>query len=62
LHAADPKSIKALPITPEDGIFVITFLFNEPLDKYGKDILEVAMNSTCMSNNNHMKTVELTSI
>ena len=62
LHAADSKSIKILPITPEDGISVIAFLFKELLDKYGEEILEVAMDLTCESCCSHTEKVDLTFI
>jgi hypothetical protein len=62
LRAADPESIKILPITIEDGISTLAFAFKEPLDKYGGEVLEVAMDSTCESCSSHMDTVELTTV
>jgi hypothetical protein len=62
LQAANPKYIKILPITTEDSISALAFAFKEPLNKYGKEVLEMAMDSTCGFFNGCAKTVYLTSV
>ena len=62
LKAADPKAIEVLPITTEDGISALAFVFKEPLEQYGGKVLEVAMDSTCQSCYYHLESVKLTSI
>jgi hypothetical protein len=47
LQAAGPSVIEGVPITIEDDISTIAFLFKENLDRYGEQTLEVAMDSTC---------------
>jgi hypothetical protein len=62
LWAADPKYIKNLPITTENSISALAFAFKEPLDKYGKEVLDMAMDSTCVSCNSCAETIYLTSV
>ena len=62
MKAADPNVIEVLPITTEDGISALAFVFKEPLEQYGGNILEVAMDSTCQFCRCHLEAVKLTSI
>lgn len=48
LEWLDGIDIDIIPIQPEDGMSTIVFGFREILDDYGKDIKEIAMDSTCM--------------
>ena len=61
LQATDPKLVKTLSITTEDGISALAFVFKEPLDQYGEEVLEVGMDSTCEHLCHCSVTVELTS-
>jgi hypothetical protein len=40
-------AIEIIPVHAEDGISVIAFGFKEIVDDYGKEITEIAMDSTC---------------
>ena len=41
--------VDIIPIALEDGIDAVAFTFKGILEDVGKDIVEVAMDSTCMS-------------
>ena len=47
LKAVDGMTIETIPIQVEDGIAALAFAFKEILDDFSKEILEIAMDSTC---------------
>lgn len=47
LTKMDGEEVEIIPITQEDGIHAIAFTFKDVLEKIGKQIIEIAMDSTC---------------
>lgn len=47
LAKMDGKEVEIIPVTQEDGIHAIAFTFKDVLEKIGKEVIEIAMDSTC---------------
>jgi len=50
LENLEGDRIEIIPVRTEDGISAIAFGFKEIVSDYGKEITEIAMDSTCLSN------------
>jgi hypothetical protein len=50
LENLEGDRIEIIPVRAEDGISAIAFGFKEIVSDYGKEITEIAMDSTCLSN------------
>lgn len=48
LKSMEGHKVNIIPVTLEDGIDAVAFTFKGVLEDVGKDIVEVAMDSTCM--------------
>ena len=48
LEHVDNIDIEIIPVPMEDGISLLTFNFKNILEDYGEEIVEIAMDSTCM--------------
>ncbi len=51
LKSVEDMETIIIPITSRPGIHAIAFAFKEPLEAIGQEVVEVAMDSTCMSLN-----------
>lgn len=49
LESMEGHKVEIIPVALEDGIEAVAFTFKGVLEDVGKDIVEVAMDSTCMS-------------
>ena len=50
LSRAEDININIIPTRVEDGISIIAFGLKEIVDKYGSEVTEIAMDSTCKFN------------
>ena len=47
LAKMDDEEVEIIPIIQEDGIHAIAFTFKDVLERIGRQVIEVAMDSTC---------------
>jgi hypothetical protein len=48
LERVDNVDIEIIPVPMEDGISSLAFNFKNILEDYGEEIIEIAMDSTCV--------------
>ena len=52
LSRADDLDVNIIPTHEESGVSIIAFALKEIVDKYGAEVTEIAMDSTCKFKHN----------